>query len=409
MNNSGSPVALVTGATGVAGASIVEYLAEEVGWPVVALSRGASDDIAASPRVTPVAADMLDPDRLRACLGAHRITHLFHAAEYRLPWPNDAKQKPVNVRAMKTMLALARPLVPLAAGLGRVSGRIYYTPIAKAAGLYDPDRRNLAMLRNVIEILEEPPHALRHVSTITGGRYNGMHLGPYLYPGWKIPFEEDDPPHPGPSWYFDIEGYLKNRRDRAWTWSVARPSFIIGFTSRAAHNFGTAIAVYASLLKKMGEPLRFPGSEAAYNCIWEASCATLLARIMHWSAMNPPAANNAFNLVNGATFRWRDLWPRIAGYFGMESVPGVRGFSVQRRLQGKESVWRALVAEHALRPYELRELLSPRFIDESMVIDWDVTFSMEKARRLGFDARVDNAHMFFQLFDRLRSRRIIPS
>ncbi|MBX7258430.1 MAG: SDR family oxidoreductase [Candidatus Hydrogenedentes bacterium] len=408
MNYADSPVALVTGATGVAGASIVEYLSEEAGWQVVALSRSAASVFASSPRVTPVSADMLDPEQLRVRLGGLRITHLFHAAEYRLPWPNDSKQKPTNVRAMKTMLNLSRPFVPLVAGLGRVSDRIYYTPIAKAAGLYDPDKRNLAMLRNVVETLERSPHALRHVSTITGGRYNGMHLGPYLYPAWKIPFEETDPPHPGPSWYFDIEGYLKNRQNRAWTWSVARPSFIIGFTSRAAHNFGTAIAVYASVLKKLGEPLAFPGGEGAYSCVWEASSANLLARVMHWSATEPAAADNVFNLVNGNTFRWCDLWPRIAEYFGMECVHTKDGFSVQRKFLGKETLWRELVAEHGLQKYELRELMSPRFLDESMVIDWDVVFSMEKARRLGFDATVDNAQMFCSLFDRLREKKIIP-
>jgi nucleoside-diphosphate-sugar epimerase len=233
-------------------------------------------------------------------------------------------------------------------------------------------------------------------------------MGPYLYPGWKVPFEEDDPPHPGPSWYFDIEGYLRNRGNRSWTWSVARPSFIIGFTVRAAHNFGTGIAVYANLLKKLGEPLTFPGGDGAYNCLWEASDAGLLARMMHWTATEPAGANHAFNLVNGEPFRWRDLWPRLAEYFGMEAAASKTGFSVQRKLQSGESLWRDIVAEHGLENYELRELLSPRFLDESMVIDWDVVFSMDKARRAGFDGRVDNAQMFFDLFDRLRVKRIVP-
>jgi hypothetical protein len=33
---------------------------------------------------------------------------------------------------------------------------------------------------------------------------------------------------------------------------------------------------------------------------------------------------------------------------------------------------------------------------------------MDKARRAGFDGRVDNAQMFFDLFDRLRVKRIVP-
>jgi hypothetical protein len=189
---------------------------------------------------------------------------------------------------------------------------------------------------------------------------------------------------------------------------VVRPSFIIGFSSGSPHNFGTGIAVYASILKELGEPLIFPGGLGAYRCLWEANSATLVARMMHWSTTEPAAANQAFNIVNGEPFRWCDLWPVFADYFGMEVSVPKRGCSVQRMFQDKEPVWRTLVAKHGLESYAMSELLSARFLDESFVIDWDVQFSMAKARRLGFDVCIDNAQMFLDFFDSLRHRRIIP-
>lgn len=400
------PVALVTGATGVAGSAVVDYLAGLDGWHVVAVWLGAPETTT-KPNVTMLPADLLDKESIREKLSAFRITHLFHVAEYRQPRPNDSHEKPVNVRAIKAGLRIAWCFMPLVAKLGPRLEEQYYGRIENVARLGDPGKKNLAMLRNAVEVLEEPPHRLQHVAVVTGGGYYGMHMGPYLYPGWKIPFEEGDPRHPGPSKYFDIEDFLHGQAS-SWTWSVVRPSFIIGFSSGSAHNFGTGIAVYASILKELGEPLIFPGGLGAYRCLWEASSATLVARMMHWSATEPAAANQAFNIVNGEQFQWCDLWPTFADYFGMDvSVPN-RGCSVQRMFRDKEPVWRNLVAKHGIEDHAMPELLSPRFLDESMVIDWDVEFSMAKARHMGFDARVDNAQMFLDFFDRLRTRNIIP-
>ena len=204
-----------------------------------------------------------------------------------------------------------------------------------------------------------------------------------------------------------MEDYLREATDGAWTWSVFRPSFLIGFAPRAPQNFGTGLAVYATVLKEMGRPLVFPGGHRTYHCLWEATCTRHLSAMMHWSATDAAGANQAFNCVNGDVFTWSELWPKIAGYFGMRWEAPRRPQSVQRLLAGKEALWDDVIRRHGLAPYNLTDLVNPRFMDQSMVLDWDVVFSMAKARACGFTPTRDNLAMFTDLFDHLRVLRVI--
>ena len=51
-------------------------------------------------------------------------------------------------------------------------------------------------------------------------------------------------------------------------------------------NMATVIAVYASLCRELGLPLRFPGSTQTYHFIMEMTDAELLAKAMVWAATN---------------------------------------------------------------------------------------------------------------------------
>ena len=80
-------------------------------------------------------------------------------------------------------------------------------------------------------------------------------------------------------------------------------------------NMGTSLAIYAVIARETGIPFVFPGSPQSYNGLVDMTDARLLARHLEWEATEPRAANKAFNVVNGDYFRWRNMWPRIAGLF----------------------------------------------------------------------------------------------
>ncbi|UUZ92685.1 hypothetical protein LJK87_46560 [Paenibacillus sp. P25] len=150
-----------------------------------------------------------------------------------------------------------------------------------------------------------------------GYKVYGGHLGPF-----KTPARETDAYFMPPEFMFDQQTYLENRqKGKAWTWSGIRPSVVGGFALGNPLNLVTVIAVYASISKELGIPLRFPGKPGAYDKSLEMTDAGLLARATVWAATDERCANQAFNINNGDLFRWSEMWPKIARYFELETAP----------------------------------------------------------------------------------------
>ncbi|MFK4082792.1 SDR family oxidoreductase [Kribbella sp. NPDC020789] len=347
-------VALVVGARGVIGTNLVEHLASSGDWRVIGLSRRGGVDV--SGKVRQVAVDLLDPDDTRAKLaGLSEVTHVFYVAYQDRP----------------TWVELVAP--------------------------------NLAMLVNVVDAIEPVAPGLRHVSLMQGYKVYGAHLGPF-----KTPAREDDPPHLPPEFNVDQQKFLEARQEgKAWTWSALRPSVVGGVALGNPMNLAVAIAVYASLSKELGVPLRFPGKPGAYDALLEVTDSGLLAKAAVWAATAPAAANQAFNIANGDLFRWSELWPKIAGWFEMEVAPPLQ-LSLQDVMADKEPAWKQLQATHGLAATTFAEVSSWPFAD--FVFGWDYDFFADgsKARRAGFHEYVATDEMFFRIFAELRRQRVIP-
>lgn len=110
----------------------------------------------------------------------------------------------------------------------------------------------------------------------------------------------------------------------------------------------------------------------------------------------PSAANEAFNLVNGDVFRWKWMWERIAGWFGIARAPydgTIRPLKVQ--MSNNASVWRRIAERDGLVEPDLGRPI-------------DVVNDMSKSRRLGFADYQPTDDAFFRLFAQLRAGRLIP-
>ena len=172
-------------------------------------------------------------------------------------------------------------------------------------------------------------------------------------------------------------------------------------------NLAMVIAVYATISKKLGVPLRFPGKPGAYTSLIEMTDAGLLAEATVWAATNPECANQAFNINNGDLFRWQEMWPKIAAFFDMDVAPPLP-MSLDVAMADKESVWDELVEEHHLARTPYSDVSSWGFGD--FVFGWDYDFFADgsKARRFGFHRHVDTEAMFLDIFANLQARKIIP-
>lgn len=346
-------VALVVGAGGVIGRNLIDHLLTLPDWDVIGVSRrgGESRD-----RLRHVAADLLDPADSREKLGGlSEVTHLFYAAYQDRP----------------TWAELVAP--------------------------------NLAMLKNAVEAVEPAALGLMHVSLMQGYKVYGAHLGPF-----KTPARETDAHHMPPEFNVDQQNYLEERqKGKAWTWSAIRPSVVSGFALGNPMNLAMVIAVYASVSKELGIPLRFPGKPGAYHTLMEMTDAGLLAKATVWAATEERCANQAFNIANGDLFRWNEMWPKIARYFELETAPPLP-MSLDVVMADKEELWNRMTEKYGLAGYSYKEVSSWAFGD--FVFSWDYDFFADgsKARRFGFHEYVDTEAMFMGIFDEFRRRKVIP-
>ncbi len=345
--------AVVVGGLGVIGRNLINHLSQDETWDLVGLSRRAPDF---ETRAEFISVDLLDRDHSIAQLsGLTDATHIFYAAfQARPTWAEH-------------------------------------------------NAPNLAMLVNAVETIEGVADGLRHVHLVEGTKIYGSHLGPF-----KTPAKESDPPHMLPNFYYDQEMWLRRQQEgKGWTWSALRPQTVCGFALGNPMNIATVIAVYATISKALGLPLRFPGKPGAFEAIYQVTDSDHLAKAMTWSATEPEAANDVYNVTNGDFFRWRNIWPKFAAFFGMEPGP-VQTISLTDFMADKGTLWREIAERHGLQPIPYEDMAAWPFADYVFGCDWDVMSDTLKIRRAGFHDCVDSEEAFLKLFQRFRDMKVIP-
>ncbi|MGH3644961.1 MAG: SDR family oxidoreductase [Mycobacterium sp.] len=345
-------VAVVVGANGVVGRQVVKQLRSLSNWDIVGLSRRGGEE---SERVRYLAVDLLDSEDTREKLsGLTEVTHVFYAAfQDRPSWAE---------------------LVP----------------------------PNLAMLVNVVDAIEPVAPGLRHISLMQGYKVYGAHLGPF-----KTPARETDGGHMPPEFNVDQQNFLERRQHgKEWTWSALRPSHVGGVALNNPMNLALAIAVYASISRELGLPLRFPGKPGAYTSLLEMTDADLLAKATVWAATDEHAAGQAFNVANGDLFRWNEMWPKIARFFDMEEASPLP-MSLKVVMADKEELWNEMSAKYGLK-HSYEEVSCWDFGDFIFGIDYDMFGDTSKLRRAGFHEYAETEQMFLDIFTELRELKVIP-
>ena len=345
-------IALVIGPTGATGGPIAAALARQAGWRVHGMSRTSPSD---QTPFTHLAADLTDLASCRRALsGIEPVTHAFFAA--RAPFREG--------------------------GVEDVEG-------------------NLAMLATTLDAVETA--SLEHVHLLEGIKWYGMHLGPY-----PTPSREDDPRHPPPNFYYDQQDLLSARAAKArWSWSASRPSYICDFAPNRARNLITVLGAYAAICRELDVPLDFPGSAAAYSVLSELSDATCLAEAIVFLSTHESGRNAAFNVTNGDSFRWCQVWPMLALWFGMPcGVP--RNMKLATWMADKGPVWDRIVIRHGLQPRPLASLASWEFADFVFGKEWDLLTDNGRLRRAGFNVCVDTVAMLRDQIGQYRDARLLP-
>jgi nucleoside-diphosphate-sugar epimerase len=350
---------LIAGITGIGGNHVARELLAN-GWDVIGLSRRPPRDL---PGVSHVAADLLDPSALTTALANVAPTHVFITTWMR----QDTEAENIRV--------------------------------------------NAALVRNLLDALSSKK-SVRHVALVTGLKH---YLGPfeaYASSGTlpDTPLRESQQRLPLGNFYYaqEDEVYAAAERDR-FTWTVHRPHTIIGLAVGNAMNLGTTLAVYATICRETGRAFQFPGSEAQWKGLSDVTDARMLAKQLAWAADTDAARNEAFNIVNGDIFRWSWLWPKLAEWFGVQAV----GFSgtiqpLEAAMANDHALWREIAQRHGLAEPDLDRLASAWHTDLDLGRPLEVMTDMANSRRLGFSAYQATDASFLDLFERLRTERLIP-
>ncbi|MET0952369.1 MAG: SDR family oxidoreductase [Aeromicrobium sp.] len=349
--------ALVVGATGIIGQTLSTQLVAG-GWTTFGLSRSGR----AAPGVTPVAADLADPEGLAVALAGVDPQLVAITA-----WTRQATEQE-NIAV------------------------------------------NGAAVRHLLGALESSA-SVRHVALMTGLKH---YLGPFEAYGTgsmpDTPFREEEPRLDHPNFYYAQEDELFASAARnAFTWSVHRSHTVFGFATGNAMNMVLTISAYATICRELGLPFIFPGSELQWNGLTDVTDADLLAEQIIWAGTHEAGRDQAFNIANGDVFRWRSLWPRIAEHFGVpwEGFAGAPR-TLEQSMDGMAEVWRDIAARHELVESDLSRIASWWHTDGDLGRTVESLTDMNKSRRAGFLGFRDSRDSFFDHVARYREARIIP-
>ena len=264
----------------------------------------------------------------------------------------------------------------------------------------DPNRE---IVENLLDALLPVATGLEHVQIMHGMKWYGSNLGPY-----RTPAKESHPRLPLPNFYYDqLDAIIGRQTGQRWSWSSLRPHFVCGLTVGSPSNPLSTLGAYAAILKAQGRPLDLPGPQGSFDAALNITDVRLLCRAMEWAATEPRCANEAFNIVNGDTFRWRDVWPMLAAHFGMD--PGaVKPVRLKEAMADKSALWTEIAKAHGLASDRLELIADWAFADVMFDGAWEQTASVVKAHRCGFTGMVDTEEMRIEILQQYRDLRLLP-
>ena len=382
----------VIGATGVAGSAFIDYC----------LGIESSTEPANQSGCESTSKSTSRSDALNVSCNNNHADALLDDADQWLIYgvSRQAKAPPRYAVAANRYTHISADLLGDFSALGRLRDvtHIVFAGFVPADGFENQVEPNRRLLENCLQALADCP--LEQVVLLQGMKYYGSHLGKF-----KTPAREHDPRHDGANYYYAQQDLLQAS---GLGWTCLRPHVICGTSSfGTTQNILAVLAVYATMVKASNEKLDWPGSEASFNSLNQATDASLLARAIAWSLHSSKTSNQAFNITNGDFFRWQHLWPRVAEVFDVQ--PGtVKSQKLSEVMPHKEALWQQLARQYQLQSSSMQSLADWNFADYILNTSWDVMANTSKAREYGFPLFTDTEQMYVDLLQVMRRQNIVP-
>jgi nucleoside-diphosphate-sugar epimerase len=281
---------------------------------------------------------------------------------------------------------------------------------------------NEKLFSNFLDALLSVAPKLENCTLQTGGKHYNVHLGPV-----PSPAREEDPRRESPigNFYYPQEDYLiRCQKGQKWTWNVIRPEAIIGYTSKPnGMNSALTYALYFLVCKELGTEAKMPTNQLYWEGYDDLSDSRLIADLTIWASTTPKAGNQAFNINNGDYFSWRYMWPRIAAYAGANAT-SEQVFNKPRPSEGeaqldislaewardKREVWERICDKYGCpEAKETWDAGTWSYQDWVFQRTWSATLSINKARRFGWAGHIDSYQSLTDAFDKFVELKQIPS
>ena len=238
--------------------------------------------------------------------------------------------------------------------------------------------------------------------------------------GLKAPLHEGLPRIPEPwasriFYYTQYDLLKKLSAGKQWTFSEIRPDGIVGHTPVSnPMNMAQGIGIYLALFRKVhgrGATVPFPGREHGYHATHSDTFQDILSQMEIFAALNPEKCGNgaAFNVADGQTVSWDQVWPGLCEHFGLVgSGPVGNSLTMEELAKKHRDVWVGLAEE-----YGLDEGLVDRqgwAHTHFMLVDFDFDrqYDLSRARDVGFREEIDTVEGYIKSWDRMRAAKILP-
>ncbi|KAK1924580.1 NAD(P)-binding protein [Papiliotrema laurentii] len=258
---------------------------------------------------------------------------------------------------------------------------------------------NRLLFGNALKAVAKTAPKLQSFQLQTGYKYYGTHKGgKYLAP---YPWKEDSPRHSGDNFYYVQEDLLADAaKQNGW-------------------NLATSLALYATARKELEQKLVFPGSDVSWNLPYDHSIASHNAAFQVYAAVN--GLEGAYNIHAGKPITFKELWPKVAEYFGLEyddppkatqaisdppeQVIALHSVDQWAKDQGNKfpEIAKKLGIDSSVFDYATWD-----FVDFATSRTWKDVGSLERAKQAGWKNEVDVWEGYKAVFDRLKELGVVP-
>ncbi|KAF9878589.1 sirq protein [Colletotrichum karsti] len=332
--------------------------------------------------------------------------------------PSDPRLKIASgIDFTKSVEEVARSMKEKIPDVNTVS-HVFFTAYIQTNDFESLKVKNTNLLEVAVRAIEQVSPSFKTIILQTGGKGYGLEFPKEV--GIKAPLRENMPripePWAGKIFYYTQYDMLKRLSEgKQWTFSEIRPDGIVGFAPTVnPMNMGQGIGLYLSVyraVKGAGATVPFPGHEHGYHSTHSDTFQDILSKMEIHAALNTDKCGDGgvFNIADGKTVSWSQVWPGLCSHFGLVGTgPVANSTKMEDFVKGHRDAWSALAKEHGL---------NEKLIDQQgwghthfMLVDFDFDrqYDLSRSRKVGFSEEIDTVQGYIESWERMRAAKQLP-